>query len=63
MNGSILVLSQILKNVMTSAAEAELGTLFENANEAMLLWATLTESGHQQPATPIQMDNSTAHRI
>eukprot|EP00957_Ditylum_brightwellii_P091934 6999971-Ditylum_brightwellii.AAC.1 len=30
MNGPLLVLSQIMRNVMASAAEAELGTLFEN---------------------------------
>eukprot|EP00957_Ditylum_brightwellii_P059898 4547629-Ditylum_brightwellii.AAC.1 len=48
---------------MASAVEAELGALFENAKEAVLLRATLTELGHQQPATPIQVDNSTTHGI
>eukprot|EP00957_Ditylum_brightwellii_P178470 13594519-Ditylum_brightwellii.AAC.1 len=48
---------------MASAAEAELGTLFENAKEAVSLRAMLTELGHQQPATPIEVDNSTTHRI
>eukprot|EP00957_Ditylum_brightwellii_P052964 4015329-Ditylum_brightwellii.AAC.1 len=63
MNGLILVLSQILRNVMALAAEAELMALFENAKEAVLLCTTLTELGHQQPATPIQVDDSTTHRI
>eukprot|EP00957_Ditylum_brightwellii_P016830 1268386-Ditylum_brightwellii.AAC.1 len=48
---------------MASAAEVELGTLFANAKEAVLLQAMLTELGHQQPAAPIQVDNSTAHGI
>eukprot|EP00957_Ditylum_brightwellii_P074515 5661547-Ditylum_brightwellii.AAC.1 len=48
---------------MASAVEAELGSLFKNAKEAVPLRATLTELGHQQSATPTQVDNSTAHRI
>eukprot|EP00957_Ditylum_brightwellii_P108817 8300620-Ditylum_brightwellii.AAC.1 len=51
------------RNIMALAAEAELGALFENAKEAVLLCSMLTELGHQQPATSIQVDNSTAHRI
>eukprot|EP00957_Ditylum_brightwellii_P159963 12176299-Ditylum_brightwellii.AAC.1 len=52
-----------MRNVMASAAEAELGTLFENAKEAVALCTTLQELGHQQLVTPIQVDNSVAHRI
>eukprot|EP00957_Ditylum_brightwellii_P157821 12012386-Ditylum_brightwellii.AAC.1 len=63
MHGPLLVLLQIMRNVMASAAEAELGALFENAKEAVVLRTTLQELGHQQPATPIQVDNSVAHRI
>eukprot|EP00957_Ditylum_brightwellii_P192378 14645562-Ditylum_brightwellii.AAC.1 len=63
MNGPVLVLSQILHNVMTSAAEAGLGALFENAKEAVALQTTLNKLGHCQPATPIQVDNSTAYGI
>eukprot|EP00957_Ditylum_brightwellii_P172580 13138053-Ditylum_brightwellii.AAC.1 len=63
MNGPILVLLQTLRNVMVSAAEVELGALFENAKEVVSLHTTLNELGHQQAATPIQVDNSTAHRI
>eukprot|EP00957_Ditylum_brightwellii_P172718 13148188-Ditylum_brightwellii.AAC.1 len=48
---------------MASAVEAELGTLFENAKEAVSLCTTLNEVGQQQPITPIQVDNSTAHGI
>eukprot|EP00957_Ditylum_brightwellii_P129807 9901319-Ditylum_brightwellii.AAC.1 len=48
---------------MASAVEAEVGTLFENAKEAEALRTTLRELGHQQPANPIQVDNSIAHWI
>eukprot|EP00957_Ditylum_brightwellii_P086744 6600879-Ditylum_brightwellii.AAC.1 len=58
MNMPLLVLSQIMHNVMASAAEAELGALFKNVKEAVVLRTALQELGHQQPATPIQVDNS-----
>eukprot|EP00957_Ditylum_brightwellii_P069042 5241030-Ditylum_brightwellii.AAC.1 len=48
---------------MASASEAELGGLFEKAKEAVSLCTLLTELGHQQPATPIQVDNSTTEGI
>eukprot|EP00957_Ditylum_brightwellii_P033636 2550201-Ditylum_brightwellii.AAC.1 len=48
---------------MASAAEVELGALFENAKEVVVLRTTLQELGHQQPATPIQVDNSVLHGI
>eukprot|EP00957_Ditylum_brightwellii_P103537 7888519-Ditylum_brightwellii.AAC.1 len=53
MKGPLLVLPQIMRNVMTSSAEGELGALFENAKEAVMLCTMLQELGHQQPATPI----------
>jgi hypothetical protein len=59
-NGAILTVVTIIKAVMSSAAEAELGALFLNAKEAVYLWQILTELGHPQPRTPIQMDNLTA---
>eukprot|EP00957_Ditylum_brightwellii_P192964 14692323-Ditylum_brightwellii.AAC.1 len=48
---------------MASTAEAELGALFENSKEVVSLRLTRNKFGHHQPATPIQVDNSTAHRI
>eukprot|EP00957_Ditylum_brightwellii_P191659 14591582-Ditylum_brightwellii.AAC.1 len=36
-NGPLHILSTIIHNVMTSAAEAELGALFENAKEAVTI--------------------------
>jgi len=48
---------------MASAAEAELGALFNNAQQATILRTTLMELGHPQPPTPMQADNSTATGI
>jgi hypothetical protein len=45
---------------MSSAAEAELGVLYINANEAVPMRQLLVEMGHKQPKTPIQTDNTTA---
>ena len=59
LNGAVHVLCQILKLVAASAAEAELGALFLNAQEAKVMRITLTELGHPQPPTPIHIDNST----
>eukprot|EP00804_Cyclotella_cryptica_P004405 CCRYP_006820-RB/>CCRYP_006820-RB protein AED:0.39 eAED:0.39 QI:0/0/0/1/0/0/2/0/323 len=58
-NGAILTLAQIIKPVMSSAAEAELGALYINAREAVPQRHLLKELGHPQPPTPIQIDNST----
>ncbi len=60
-NGAILNISQIIRAVMSSAAEAELGALFINAKTAVLMHHTLKELGHPQPRTPIQTDNKTAN--
>jgi hypothetical protein len=62
-NGAILNISKILKAVMSSAAEAELGALYINAREAIPIRHLLEEMGHKQPPTPMQTDNSTAHGV
>jgi hypothetical protein len=59
-NGAVLNIAQLIKAVMSSAAEAELGALYINACEAVPMRQLLTEMGHIQPRTPIQTDNSTA---
>jgi hypothetical protein len=59
-NGAVLNIAQLIKAVMSSAAEAELGALYINAREAVPMRQLLTEMGHIQPRTPIQTDNSTA---
>ena len=62
-NGPVLVLAKVIKNVMSSATEAELGALFMNAQEAVGLRNCLEAMGHPQPATPLKTDNSTANGI
>jgi hypothetical protein len=62
-NGAIHVHCQILREVVSSAAEAELAALFHNSKEACPIRTTLEELGHNQPPTPIQTDNSTAAGI
>jgi hypothetical protein len=48
-NGAILIIIKILKHVMSSAAEAEIGAVFINAKEGAVLRTTLEELGHKQP--------------
>ena len=60
LNGAIQVLCTVLRLVAASAAEAELGALFHNAQEGKILRLTLEEMGHPQPPTPIHIDNTTA---
>jgi hypothetical protein len=59
-NGPLLATTAIMKVVVSSAAEAEIGALFENCKKATILRTTLSEMGWPQPATPMQTDNSTA---
>ncbi len=62
-NGAVLNITQLIKAVMSLAAEAELGTLYINACKAVPMCQLLTEMGHIQPRTPIQTDNSTECRV
>eukprot|EP00804_Cyclotella_cryptica_P002577 CCRYP_010410-RA/>CCRYP_010410-RA protein AED:0.12 eAED:0.12 QI:0/0/0/0.5/0/0/2/0/1280 len=62
-NGAIHNVAEIIKAVMSSAAEAETGALYINARKAVEIRNILNELGHKQPPTPIQTDNSTAEGI
>lgn len=62
-NGPIHVVATIMKNVLSSAAEAEVGAAFVNAQDACPIRQTLTDLGHEQPATPLQTDNQVAEGI
>jgi hypothetical protein len=62
-NGAILTTATIIKAVMSSAAEAELGALFLNAKEGIYSRQILTKMGHPQPRTPIQTENTTGHYL
>ena len=63
LNGPILSIGKILRPVLASAAEAEVGALFHNCQEAVNIRNILQELGHSQPATPVQVDNATAVTI
>jgi hypothetical protein len=62
-NGSILNVPSVIKNVVASIAESEVGACFQNAQSGAPLRVTLTELGHIQPQTPLRTDNSTVFDI
>jgi hypothetical protein len=53
LNGSILNVASVIKNVVASAAESEVGACFHNTQSGTPLRVTLTELGHTQPPTPL----------
>ena len=68
LNGPISIITKIIKGkiikeVMSSAAEAEIGALYMNARQLLPLQVTCKELGHPQPVTPMQTDNNTASGI
>jgi hypothetical protein len=63
LNGSILNVASVIKNVVTSADESEVGGCFQNAQSGAPIRVTLTELVHFQPATTLRTDNSTAFGI
>jgi hypothetical protein len=63
LNGSILNVASLIKNVVASAAESEVGVCFHNAQSGAPLRVTLTELGHTQPPTPLHTISSTAFGI
>jgi hypothetical protein len=62
-NEAVLNITQIIKAVISLAAEAKLSVLFINAKMAVSIRRTLKEMGHSQSRTPIQTYNLTAHAL
>jgi hypothetical protein len=64
-NGPVDVLCKTIKNVVSSAAEAETGSIYMSAQHACPMRIALMELGHPQPitGTPFETDNSTAQGI
>jgi 3-phenylpropionate/cinnamic acid dioxygenase small subunit len=60
---SILNVASVIKNVLASASESEVGACFQNAQSGAPLRVTLTELGHTQPDKPLCTDNYTAFGI
>ncbi len=61
--GAFFTLCTILRFIVASTAEAEIGTLFLNCKEGMIFCLTLEELGHPQPETTIHCNNATADGI
>ena len=59
-NGPVLTLAKIIKFVMSSASESELGAMFITAQEMVAMRQTLQEMKWQHPKSLLQTDNSTA---
>ena len=59
-NGPVHNIATIIRNVMTSAADAEIGALYTNSRQAIQARKFLNELGHKQPPTSIQTENTTA---
>jgi len=53
----------VSNQAVSSAAEAELGVPFLNAQTICPIPTALEELGHLQPATPLQTDNNMANGI
>ncbi len=60
LNGVFYTNSVILKFVVASAVEAELGALFHNCQDGIIFRQTLLDMGHPQPKTPFHCDKATA---
>jgi hypothetical protein len=63
LNGSILNVAYVIKNVVASAAESEVGACFHNTQSGAPLRVTLTELGHIKTPTPLCTYISTAFGI
>ena len=59
-NVPVIPLSHIIKFVMSSASEAELGALFITAQEIVAMRNVLEEMRWPQPKSPIHTENSAA---
>jgi hypothetical protein len=58
LNGVFHTLCAILRFLVASVAEAELGALFLNCQEGMIFKLTLEDLRHKQPKIPVHCDNA-----
>jgi hypothetical protein len=63
LNGSILNVAAVIKNVVASTTESEVCACFHNAQSGAPLRATLDELGNTHPPAPLRTDNSTVFGI
>ena len=59
-NGHRYVEWGALRNVLASAMEAKLGSLFSDCQQDAAMQPCLQEMGYMRPDTPVAMDNSQA---
>jgi hypothetical protein len=59
-NGAIHVSANILRFMVASTAEAELGDLYHNCQTGIIFSQMLEAVGHKQTKTPVHCDNATA---
>ena len=59
-NAPFHVVSRILKMITRLVMETEVAATFYNAKEALPFRVTLTEMGHPQPPTPMEVYNETS---
>jgi hypothetical protein len=57
LNGSILDVESVIKDVVATAAESEVGACFQNAQSGAPIRITLIDLDHKQPATTPRTDN------
>jgi hypothetical protein len=62
-NGAVLAVCKTIRGDMSSAAEAETGGVYGNAQEAIACPFSLLALGRPQSPTPLKTDNSTANSI
>jgi hypothetical protein len=60
LNGAFHTNLSIMRFIVASAAEAELGAPLHNCQTGMIFQQTLASLGHPQPKTPIHCNNATA---
>ena len=62
-NGPVHVEFRIIRNVMASATEAEMGGLFENCQKATSMRMALAKMFHPQPPTPVETENTAENSV
>ena len=62
-NGPVPVECSIMRNVMASAMESELGGLFENCQKSTSTRTALADMCHKKPPTPVATDNTAENSI
>jgi hypothetical protein len=62
-NTPVHVLCTSIHEIVSSAAEAEIGGLFYNGTDACPIRMCLEELGHPKPPTPLKTDNTTPKGI